>query len=113
MDWDKALVLLAALALMAAAGYFILKILERSLRADAPASLIGVLSVIVIMGVVGYVGFGEARPELIALASTATGALVATLTGWVKRPDCPDCPPGDSMPPEPDTDEQNATRDID
>lgn len=82
MTWEQVTALVVVVLTVGATGYFVLRIIERSLKSPAPASLVGVLTMIVVLGIIGYLGFGQERPELIALASTALGALTATLTRW-------------------------------
>lgn len=79
--WIVIILLCIILVLMVVAGLMILRIIGRSVAQPAPTSLIGVLTMIVVLTIAGYLGFGETRSELIALGSTALGALTATLTG--------------------------------
>lgn len=96
----QAILILTIVLAVAAVGYFVLKIIDRSLNLTAPASLVGVLTMIVVLSIIGYLGFGEERPELIALGSTALGALTATLTGMMTRPRDRE-PKQPELPPEP------------
>lgn len=89
MTWERVATLAIVVLAVGVAGYFILRIIERSLKSPAPASLVGVLTMLTVLSITGYLGFGEDRPELIALASTALGALTATLTRWGKDDDGP------------------------
>lgn len=79
--WIIIILLCIILALLCVAGLMVLRIIGKSVSRPAPTSLIGVLTMIVVLTIAGYLGFGETRSELIALGSTALGALTATLTG--------------------------------
>lgn len=116
VSWSQVALIFVIVLAVGATGYFVLRVIEKSLNRSAPASLVGVLTMIVVLGLLGYLGFGETRPELIAIASTALGALTATLTGMNTRAHLrpPEEPP-DPVPDEdePPRDDKNPSRDID